>query len=552
MSGVGEVLAIVSCVAGLIQALDAGQRIVKQIKERRQNHRNSNGALPPSDELERKLDRRKKEIEDSVAEGRQQFGDEFEADGECSPLRRALSQQASITVADYSVTDKVKLAIMSITIQIQNALLEGLAEARGDDGIIDFEECISLTDKGSNQALLVLRTLYQTKLDEALAQKKALKRRSTSVSIPDPTPQLTTSAIPEDQPIALAETVANTGKPRAKDPVTTPPSASERKRSMFSFSRSPKPDRDTTSSPNAKVNTNMPSTRHQGPPERRSTTRSLALPEDYANRNITRPSISSDNSSTAPSTEISSVQWAVEMSRASTLATMESKVSSAPMLSKYSGSCKYAFAAREKGVFSGVMRANLSAYGVYGGESWVYKCKSTKCRFQADATRGKTIELNNKIYRLHGIQYRSSFLIKSHIQYGDLSPEWPFICLFCLWAGRKSDVYYGSQSLMEHVSEHSERTIGNDELPCGGPLTFSNMDVQAAAVSDFDINLPLPDVDDPKTAGIMHGPAELVKEIEKRLGGLPPTDDDKVPAQRVLSKAEEQEIQKDPYANPWA
>jgi hypothetical protein len=81
MSGVGEVLAIVSCVAGLIQALDAGQRIVKQIKERRQNHRNTNGALPPSDELERKLDRRKKEIEEFVAEGRQEFGDEFEADG---------------------------------------------------------------------------------------------------------------------------------------------------------------------------------------------------------------------------------------------------------------------------------------------------------------------------------------------------------------------------------------------------------------------------------------------------------------------------------------
>jgi hypothetical protein len=74
MSIVGEALAIVSCVAGLIQAYDAGSRIVKQIKARRQAH----DALPPSDLLEESIEKGKREIEKVVADGNQRFGPSFE------------------------------------------------------------------------------------------------------------------------------------------------------------------------------------------------------------------------------------------------------------------------------------------------------------------------------------------------------------------------------------------------------------------------------------------------------------------------------------------
>lgn len=74
MSGIGEVLAIVSCVAGLIQAYDAGSRIVKQIKARRQAH----GALPPSDLLEQSINKGKREIQQLVEDGKQRFGPTFE------------------------------------------------------------------------------------------------------------------------------------------------------------------------------------------------------------------------------------------------------------------------------------------------------------------------------------------------------------------------------------------------------------------------------------------------------------------------------------------
>ena len=82
MSGVGEVLAIVSCVAGLIQAYDAGSRIVKQIKQRRQAH----GALPPSDLLEESIEKGRTEIIQLVKDGNKRFGPSFEeGDSESSP-----------------------------------------------------------------------------------------------------------------------------------------------------------------------------------------------------------------------------------------------------------------------------------------------------------------------------------------------------------------------------------------------------------------------------------------------------------------------------------
>lgn len=83
MSGVGEALAIVSCVAGLIQAYDAGSRIVRQIKARRQAH----DALPPSDLLEESIEKGKREIVQVVADGNKRFGSSFEeGDSTCTSM----------------------------------------------------------------------------------------------------------------------------------------------------------------------------------------------------------------------------------------------------------------------------------------------------------------------------------------------------------------------------------------------------------------------------------------------------------------------------------
>ncbi len=85
MSGV-EVIAIVSCVAGLIEALDAGVRVVKEIKKRRKAHR-ADGALPPSDELQRTIKDGRNNIQKLVEKGNKRFGPEFEAGDGTSPSK---------------------------------------------------------------------------------------------------------------------------------------------------------------------------------------------------------------------------------------------------------------------------------------------------------------------------------------------------------------------------------------------------------------------------------------------------------------------------------
>ena len=74
MSGVGEALAITSCIFGLIQAYEAASQAVERIQRRRRARR----ALPPSVHLQNAVAQGKDEIQAVVTQGRERFGPEFE------------------------------------------------------------------------------------------------------------------------------------------------------------------------------------------------------------------------------------------------------------------------------------------------------------------------------------------------------------------------------------------------------------------------------------------------------------------------------------------
>jgi hypothetical protein len=74
MSGIGEALAIVSCVAGLIQAYDAAARRIEKIKKSRAQR----GAPTPPVDLETSVERGKQQIVEVVKEGKERFGNDFE------------------------------------------------------------------------------------------------------------------------------------------------------------------------------------------------------------------------------------------------------------------------------------------------------------------------------------------------------------------------------------------------------------------------------------------------------------------------------------------
>ena len=69
---------------------------------------------------------------------------------------------------------------MRITIQIQNVLLDRLTKARTDDGVVDFEECIDLSDQGCMEALEALQQLYRRKLERFDTQESRCNRAGSA------------------------------------------------------------------------------------------------------------------------------------------------------------------------------------------------------------------------------------------------------------------------------------------------------------------------------------------------------------------------------------
>ncbi|ETN39510.1 uncharacterized protein HMPREF1541_05736 [Cyphellophora europaea CBS 101466] len=529
MSGVGEALAIVSCVGGLVQAIDAGQRIVKQIKDRRQAHR-SNGALPPSEQLEQTLASGRQEIEKLVHKGQQRFGSDFEAD------------------------ETARVALLQVTVQIQNALLNRLTEARTDDGVIDFDECIDLSDQGCNDALVALQALYKRKLEEDMERKQRMSAASKEIVqvqaealAQSPTTKAYQEPTSPPTRMPTQDVQSNTSKQRAAKEAAPLPVAERKKARAFSLN--PFTSRTKTEAPPSSTRSPPALERSQTASpklalQRRSTTAS-DMSSDSPVKRFSISSESSHSTAGAPKQDASNPAWTIEMSRASTLMTVSSAVSSGPTLAKYSGSCKYAYKARDKGYKDGLSPVNLSMHF----HNWVYQCKSSNCRYQALAIRDKAgVRLDDTIRTSHGIRYRAIFLAKSHVAYKENSQAWPYICLFCLWAKIPSEVYYDINNLMKHVSLHKEPTIGLKELPMEGPLVFSNMDV--SAVSAFDVELPYLDQTSLSPTA-QHNPDRVVDMVQKRLeaAGL---EAESKPSERVLSKAEELRVQSDPFANPWA
>ena len=73
MSGIGEAVGIIACVAAVISAYKDGSRVVQGIKEKRRRAK----APPPTEYLELSLDQGAQDVENARRAGVQRFGDDF-------------------------------------------------------------------------------------------------------------------------------------------------------------------------------------------------------------------------------------------------------------------------------------------------------------------------------------------------------------------------------------------------------------------------------------------------------------------------------------------
>lgn len=86
MSGIGEIVGIIACVAAVISAYKDGAKVVQKIKDKRRVAR----AVPPTAYLEESLNRGASAVEDAKRAGTERFGEAFKY-GDGMPLSHARS-----------------------------------------------------------------------------------------------------------------------------------------------------------------------------------------------------------------------------------------------------------------------------------------------------------------------------------------------------------------------------------------------------------------------------------------------------------------------------
>src|SRR2546421_4088477 len=116
---------------------------------------------------------------------------------------------------------------MQVTIATQQAMLEGLSDAREDDDVIDFSSCIKAADRGRSEALIILHSYFLRKEQEE-EERAAMSRSHSGTSAglstdAQPLQPQTTVAQPAERMIGATSNPGQSNPP----PPSLEPKASE-------------------------------------------------------------------------------------------------------------------------------------------------------------------------------------------------------------------------------------------------------------------------------------------------------------------------------------
>ena len=440
---------------------------------------------------------------------------------------------------------------MRITIRIQNVLLDRLTQARTDDGVVDFNECIDLSDQGCMDAVIALQQLYQRKLNMSMPKKpETIKEEQEEPERPAAVKRVQTAPpVPAQAKKAQESSPRNSKTLDEEEEPSATSARSERKHSkgLRGIFHSDPGDtgREKQERKPAPTYHRMFSAPPDIPKAPRRTTKS-SLEDATLSKRVSKSSVSSQNSSKSNKSQLQEWRpdppfWTQGMSRASTLAPIASTEPMAKPTSneppKYGGSCKYAFLIRENGP-KGYLEAQNNAMW---GENWSLLCRSSKCKFGKKARPGKLRdEVDDRVYESHGLKYRWLFLAKSHCAHNMLSMEWPYICLICHSLNQDSQQYSGHDDLFAHIAEHQQDKVG--EVPLRGPISFTNRGIK----EDDHFDLCLPERQKAVTRQALNDPEDLRRKLEEV--GL----DRNSKTSSVFTQESSVSAHTNPDWNPWA
>ena len=216
-------------------------------------------------------------------------------------------------------------------------------------------------------------------------------------------------------------------------------------------------------------------------------------------RTLTEPVISLDTVRYSPSHRFSGSIRSFDSQRGASAAPGESSLSNGLIdsinpkdllpseMNNFAGFCKGAWR-QQIGDRRRALEERVRPGGLYNIAKY-YQCK--QCKFEGrlipiDKKKGR---FDMRVFKLvQGIQFRWEFMFKSHIQVKQACSDptkATFGCIFCCADGRRTPMFDGIQTFMNHLIEHRE------QLPTGEVLYRMNCLVgrQAAIDEDFDINI---------------------------------------------------------------
>ena len=151
----------------------------------------------------------------------------------------------------------------------------------------------------------------------------------------------------------------------------------------------------------------------------------------------------------------------------------------------YGGFCKGAYKLQVGLTKESVKLRNQSTSMT--GQSNYFACASSKCAFEGPALKsGKTWIFDDEMRRSNAIQYRWTFLAKSHVALSKVkNREYNYQCVFCERKDEAMEVYRSEKTFIEHVAMHRDQdslALLTDKVCC---ITGR----KAVKEEAFDINL---------------------------------------------------------------
>ncbi|KAK4898192.1 hypothetical protein LTR27_004199 [Elasticomyces elasticus] len=496
MSVIGEVVGIVACVAAVVSAYRDGGAIIQKIKVKRAARR---AAAPPR-LLEDSIDQAPEEIEIEKQRGIRRFGKAFE-DGDHIAI----------------------MALMQITIQLQSSLLEKL---RSDDETTDFLYLVDAADAGRDRTIGVLLELRQRLLAAKpiievqapiFAEPRQLQPIPQVVEVPlrlaqRPSPSLGT--IPQQRTLSIENSASRdaSGEEDAASGADEGSQVRQRRRKSSIFDRFrhhrshsgskedvPKPNRPIHSARSPTIPPPVPSSGI----ERASISAPRAVYQ-YKDGEDDPAQIWGAQSETASPAVTPLHDGDVSPSATQRSLSITSPYSPLPGAARfnsiavptptpenqYLGFCKSAWKL-QNGDRKGMHRCKELGDG-YSRNGWAQPdvfylaCASSKCAFAGKHMNLDKIWTKVFVVEAKGLKFRWSFLAKSHVsQQRVKDQQYTYQCLFCVFLGEKSPVYFGTDLYLDHVSSHRGQALSEVVLY----KAMGIMDRIAADDEDFDINL---------------------------------------------------------------